>query len=191
MLEKLPHVEQSLKPERLPHRIAGAESEALGNGWWRGSIGFAKGTNFYGSDVALLCQINNHPRVNGDVEAAQSAVRGDTRRVNVAPSQLTGAVGDTLHQIAHTENEIHRLIRKQAEILAAPDVLQAHGRRQEIEAEAELKRVRLIRQAVMASKGMRKGNERPSAWWFPLLCPDGLWFRSTVEDAECYLEPLN
>ncbi len=104
--------------------------------------------------------------------------------------RLTKAVEDTLHDLAHTENEIHRLIRKQAEIVSSRDVQQAHGRRREIEAEAELKRMRLIRHAVVASKGLRKANHRPSAWWFPLLCPDGLWFRATVEDAECYLEPL-
>ena len=44
----------------------------------------------------LLCQINNHPRVEDDGEAAQSAVRGDTRRVNVAPTQFTGAAGEIL-----------------------------------------------------------------------------------------------
>ena len=53
----------------------------------------------------LLCQINNHPRVNGDVEAAQSAVRGDTRRVNVAPSQLTGAVGELSYKAEQRQEQ--------------------------------------------------------------------------------------
>ncbi len=30
----------------------------LGNGWWRGEIGFAKGKEFYGTDVALLFQLD-------------------------------------------------------------------------------------------------------------------------------------
>jgi alpha-L-rhamnosidase len=30
----------------------------LGSGWWRGAIGFAKGREFYGSDVALLFQVD-------------------------------------------------------------------------------------------------------------------------------------
>ena len=38
----------------------------------------------------LLCQINNHPRVEDDSDAAQAAVRGDTKRVNQAPAVLTG-----------------------------------------------------------------------------------------------------
>lgn len=30
----------------------------LGNGWYRGNIGFSSSFNFYGSDIALLCQID-------------------------------------------------------------------------------------------------------------------------------------
>ena len=37
-----------------------------------------------------LCQINDHPRVDDDGDAAQAAVRGDTKRVNVAPMEFTG-----------------------------------------------------------------------------------------------------
>lgn len=33
----------------------------------------------------LLCQLNDHPRVEDDAKAAQAAVRGDTRRTNVVP----------------------------------------------------------------------------------------------------------
>jgi hypothetical protein len=70
-------------------------------------------------------------------------------------------------------------------------VLKAHERRRMIEHEAELKRVRIIRGAVLATKGMTRAGQRPSAWWFPLLCPDGGWFRETVASAQCYLEPLS
>ncbi|MCB8932392.1 MAG: hypothetical protein M9921_04330 [Fimbriimonadaceae bacterium] len=104
--------------------------------------------------------------------------------------RLGAEVEHLIHTIAATENAIHRLRRQQADVVSRPDVLAAHARRREIEAEAELKRVHLIRQAVIASRGLHKAGLRPSAWWFPLLCPDGLWFRATVDDAECYLEPL-
>ena len=30
----------------------------LGNGWYRGNIGFEGNRNFYGKDLALLCQLN-------------------------------------------------------------------------------------------------------------------------------------
>lgn len=34
-----------------------ALSVTLGNGWWRGNIGFSGQRNFYGKDVALLCML--------------------------------------------------------------------------------------------------------------------------------------
>jgi alpha-L-rhamnosidase len=36
---------------------ANAIGATLGSGWWRGAIGFTKGKEFYGSDVALLLQL--------------------------------------------------------------------------------------------------------------------------------------
>jgi len=43
---------------------------------------------------------------------------------------------------------------------------------------------------VTASRGLANSSVRPSAWWFPMVCPDGLWFWETIDRAECYLEPL-
>lgn len=70
------------------------------------------------------------------------------------------------------------------------EVLRLHERRRAIELEAELARLRLIRGAIIASRGLRHASHRPSAWWFRLVCPDGLWFHETIESAQCYLEPL-
>lgn len=92
--------------------------------------------------------------------------------------------------IESARREVKELMRRQREFAQAPEVLKVHDRRRSIELEAELKRMRLIRNAVISSKGLQNANLRPSAWWFPLVCPDGLWFRDTVDSAECYLEPL-
>ncbi len=82
------------------------------------------------------------------------------------------------------------LERDQRELVHGDDVIRVHDRRNSIEIEAELKRLRLIREAVITSNGLPRANHRPSAWWFRLVCPDGLWFRETVDTAEYYLEPL-
>lgn len=133
---------------------------------------------------------------------AAERAKGEHWRARIFDKQATGAdleererlgaeVDRLVHEIAATENTIHRLRREQADVVSRPEVLAAHNRRREIEAEAELKRLHQIRHAVIASRGLSKAGLRPSAWWFPLLCPDGLWFRATVDDAECYLEPLD
>lgn len=66
----------------------------------------------------------------------------------------------------------------------------AADRRKEIELEAELHRAGIIRDAVITSSGLDLAARRPSAWWFPLVSPDGLWFKETVDTAQYYLEPL-
>lgn len=105
-------------------------------------------------------------------------------------TRLTEQVERVVSEVAHTQHEIRSLLRQQSEIVSAPEVRSVHERRRAIELEAELKRLRLIRDAVVVSKGLQKSSYRPSAWWYPLVCPDGGWFQETVERAECYLEPL-
>ena len=67
---------------------------------------------------------------------------------------------------------------------------EVHARRRQIELEAELKRIKLVRQVIIATKGLCKAGYRPSAWWFPLVCPDGTWFKETTQRATYYLESL-
>ncbi len=105
-------------------------------------------------------------------------------------TRLSEAVEVAIHEIAETEQRIRHLLHEQRELARDPDIIRTHDRRRGIEREAELKRLRLIRDAMIASKGLANASLRPGAWWFPLLCPDGGWFRETLSTAECYLEPL-
>lgn len=104
--------------------------------------------------------------------------------------RLTAHVEDVVAKIHDARHRMRALRSKQFELSSDPEIRRVHDRRKAIELEAELKRARLIRGAVIASSGLRNAAIRPSAWWFPLVCPDGLWFRETIESAECYLEPL-
>jgi hypothetical protein len=104
--------------------------------------------------------------------------------------RLSQEVERLVQAVAETHAEIRALLREQKEFVSAPEVRQVHERRRAIELEAELKRLRLIRQAVICSTGLTRASHRPSAWWFPLLCPDGGWFRHTIDTAQCWLEPL-
>jgi chromosome segregation ATPase len=104
--------------------------------------------------------------------------------------RLGSALQAVIQEQEVVREEIIKAFRNQREMAQNEAVRDAHQRRRNIEIEAELKRATIIREAVMASKGLDKANHRPSAWWFPLLSPDGLWFRATVDSAEAYLEPL-
>jgi hypothetical protein len=104
--------------------------------------------------------------------------------------KLTQNLESHLQGIRQVKDEFRR-VRKNQHILADDqEVKTIHERRRSIELEAELKRTRLVRSAIVASKGLAQASLRPCAWWFPLVCPDGLWFRETVESSVAYLEPL-
>lgn len=105
--------------------------------------------------------------------------------------RLTARVEESITARHAAEAQVHELRRLQSELVRDPEVRRIQERRRSIELEAELKRLRLIRQALTASKGLHRANLRPSAWWFRLLCPTGLWFRETIDTAQYYLEPLN
>jgi len=114
------------------------------------------------------------------------------------------ASADALARRAGFEDELKRIadelavareamrdaLTRQERLVRDPEVLRIHERRRSIEMEAELKRLGLIRQAVVASRGLKRANHRPSAWWFRLVCTDGDWYRATIDSAEAYLEPL-
>ncbi len=80
--------------------------------------------------------------------------------------------------------------RQKSEAASAPEVRAIRDRRLKIEREAEIARLRTVREAIMATIGMEKTSRRPAAWWFPLVCPDGKWFEGQLCDVRLRLEPL-
>jgi len=114
------------------------------------------------------------------------------------PSKIDMAERASRQQIlANIIVELHQIDRRmvelrvaQNEIVSDPKIKSVHKRRQEIELEAELKRLTLIREAVVTSRGLVNADARPSAWWFPVVSPDGTWFRETMKSARAYWEPI-
>lgn len=96
----------------------------------------------------------------------------------------------TIAEIDRLKAEARVSLERQERIARGAEATATHDRRRSIELEAELMRLSMVREAIICSTGLEKANHRPSAWWFPLVCPDGAWFRRTVESAVCELEPL-
>lgn len=106
-------------------------------------------------------------------------------------TELRNKIKQIIEQQRESDHALIGLRDEQNGLVKDPEIRRIHERRQAIELEAELKRARIIRDAIIASEGLRHANYRPSAWWFRLVCPDGLWFRETVNTAYCYLEPIS
>ncbi len=130
-------------------------------------------------------------KAKGDHFRAEIYDKDPTDQALAKRATLTHEVDLVIHAGIEAQNRMRELRKQQHELVHDQEILQIHERRRSIELEAELKRLRLIRQAIISSKGLTRANQRPSAWWFRLVCPDGLWFKETIDSAECYLEPLN
>lgn len=104
--------------------------------------------------------------------------------------EIAGKIGVIDGAIRSLMGEFRELEREQEALVNSPAIKRLRDKRFNIALEAELMRVKLIREAVVSGEGLAKAGFRPSAWWFPLICPDGTWFRSTMMKTECRLEPL-
>jgi hypothetical protein len=59
-----------------------------------------------------------------------------------------------------------------------------------LEYEAEWQRFQLVRDALLTSRGLHHTNYRPTAWWFPLISPDGKWLNRLTNTAQARIEEL-
>lgn len=67
---------------------------------------------------------------------------------------------------------------------------QVRQRVRQIEREAELARMGLVRNAILTAEGLRLTNARPAWWWFYLISPSGHWFHANAAKTEAYLDQL-
>jgi hypothetical protein len=81
-------------------------------------------------------------------------------------------------------------VREKLTVERGNEVIQARQVRRELRYQAELERLRRTRDAIMVSEGLRYTNYRPTAWWFPLVSPDGKWFDALVETAQARIEEI-
>jgi len=105
--------------------------------------------------------------------------------------RMTAAIRKTFTDERRLWAKWRKLQAELDEVVGRPDLREARRIRDEIAFEAELARVRLIREAIVATEGLDHSGQRPAAWWFPLVCPDGTWFEATHATAQYRLEPLS
>ncbi len=79
---------------------------------------------------------------------------------------------------------------ERVELERSEAVLTARRTLVEIEYQAELERLRRVRDAITVSRGLRYTNYRPSAWWLPTVSPGGEWFARLSESATAHIEEI-
>ena len=168
--------------------------------------------DFHGQLIELYGQISELKSKKKDLNLTLRELRQECQQLEIAkgqhwrakifekaPSQadlqkrasLEKEIADKREEIARAKQEWQGHQSQQDGLVTSESVKRIRLLRNNIAFEAELTRVRLTRDAIVASEGLAKAGHRPAAWWFPLVCPDGTWFRETAKNAEFRLEPLN
>jgi hypothetical protein len=87
-------------------------------------------------------------------------------------------------------DKIEALKLQRLAIERGPEASPARAEITRIEEAAELARLQLVRNAILTRTGLTHTQHRPTAWWLPMVDPDGRWFQRIVETTEAYTEPL-
>ena len=72
----------------------------------------------------------------------------------------------------------------------SPEFVEARATVAAVEAEAHLLRMRLVRDALLTTKGLPYAAARPAWWWFPMVAPSGKWFENLTRTARFTFEDL-
>jgi hypothetical protein len=130
-------------------------------------------------------------------ELLADAAAGERARLGAEYAQAEREGGALLLGLEAKQKELRRLREKRGQI-ALRLVRLERGRRAGsarrlllgVERASEKARLRLARNALLASEGLPQADLRPSAWWFPALDPTGRWFQRVRRTARFRLEPL-
>lgn len=102
-----------------------------------------------------------------------------------------------LEMVSARHAERRRLADKRREVTRAFRRMERSGKAAKarrtlarVEQMAEIERLRLARNAILACEGLPRTEARPAAWWLPLVDPEGAWYAAIRRSTRCRLERL-
>ena len=136
------------------------------------------------SERAAEAELEQAERAQIERLQAQIAELSAEHRAFDVPIQAAKSRARDLKRRANEQLQLQLAIER------GQDAQLARQTRAQLEEEAELARLFLVRDAWQAGEVLRSTNYRPTAWWFPLVSPDGRWFSSLAQTAQARIEEL-
>lgn len=115
---------------------------------------------------------------------AQIAKREEQRR------DVAAHIAAHRQRARELSEQANALVRERAILEHGALVTRARAEMARLEREADREKLRLVRDSLWVSRGLRYTNVRPTAWWLPIVSPRGAWFRALVSGAQARLEEL-
>ncbi len=124
-------------------------------------------------------------------EAAEIAsLRAQIAQKSAPRAALDAEIAGLRQEARRLKSEAKNRVAARVQLEKSADLQFARTVRENLESEAELARFLLVRDAILAADGLRATNYRPTAWWLPMVSPDGKWFRNLAQTARARLEEL-
>jgi hypothetical protein len=142
------------------------------------------------------------PRRLSKAERAEEAARVEEENAQV--SRLREQIAWLEKERAHFDEEIgaalgesraaraaaRAKVQDRLSIERSEELRHAREQVRELEFQAELARLRRVRDAYAISAGLQYTNLRPTSWWFSVVSPDAKWFHRLAATAQARLEEL-
>jgi hypothetical protein len=146
-----------------------------------------KGHDWRTNIMPLRAQIRQAEIAGEDATRFQ---RNIDRQLAIRATAFDMPLGEAHELIRATKHLIGQFRRERRLLERSPEALAARARITEITYEAQMARLELVRDAYLTIEGLEHTNLRPTAWWLPMVTPDGQWLAAIAAGTKARFEEL-
>ena len=119
-----------------------------------------------------------------------AALCAQIEKLKIERAHFDAAIQAERASANQAQAEARVLIAQRVALERNSEAIAARAAISKLEYEAELEKLRRVRDAIITSESLRYTNTRPSAWWLPLVSPDGKWFEALAQTARARVEEI-
>ena len=153
-------------------------------------IELAKGENYRQTIKPLREKLWELAQQGITAGAEVERIRDEIRQHEEARKRFDRELQERRECIAEAQAEVARLKPRRQQLERGDQNRRARQRVFEIESQAELRKMEMVRQAILVSEGLVHTDHRPTFWWIPLVDPSGGWLERITQGTAMYLEEI-